>query len=55
MEEDASGEKNGAKWLMVVLIVSAIFAVLIIAAYVSNSAKRDSHDATFSPTDNRKG
>lgn len=52
---DASAEKNGAKWLMVVLVVSAIFAALIIAAYVSNSAKRDSHDATFAPPENRKG
>jgi hypothetical protein len=53
--EDESAKKNGRKWLMVVLLVSAVFAVLIIAAYVNNSAKRDSIDATFAPPDNRRG
>ena len=49
---DESGEKNGAKWLMIVLIVSAIFAALIIAAYVSNSFKRDSHGSIVTPAVN---
>ncbi len=52
---DDSAQKNGAKWLMAVLIVSAIFAALIIAAYVSNSFKRDSHDSTVAPAVNAKG
>lgn len=37
---DESAQRNGAKWLLVVLLVSAVFAVLIIAAYVTNEAKR---------------
>ncbi len=37
---DASAQRNGAKWLLVVLLVSAIFGVLIIAAFINNEYKR---------------
>lgn len=47
---DETAQRNGAKWLLVVLLVSAFFAVLIIIAYVTNEAKRHTPTNAEPPT-----
>lgn len=46
---DEEAKKNGAKWLMVVLIVSAVFAALIILAFATNMYKRNGPENNNSP------
>jgi heme/copper-type cytochrome/quinol oxidase subunit 3 len=47
---DESAQRNGAKWLLVVLLVTAVFAALFIAGYFNNLYKRNSHEGVTPPT-----
>lgn len=47
--EDKVARKNGAKVLLVIGIVSAIFAALIILAYATNEYKRNGPENSNNP------
>lgn len=47
---DENAKRNGAKWLLVVLLVSAIFAVLFLAGFFNDMYKRNYSDNRESPT-----
>lgn len=47
---DESAQRNGAKWLIVILLVSAVFAVLFIAGFMMNEFKRGAATNAMQPT-----
>lgn len=46
---DEEAKKNAAQWRLVILIVSAIFAALIILAYATNEYKRNGPENNNNP------
>lgn len=47
---DASVERNGAKWLLAVLLVVAVFGVLFVVGYSTNMWKRNYPDNSARPS-----